>query len=257
MSELNPAVEVVQDTGVALDDATIETPNNMVEVEESGQALTELLEQSATEVEQDKTPAKEPGWVRKRIDSALQKQLPEMVAVEVAKVRAEYEAKIQPLLERQLTRDAADLVSQGEFKSQERALEYLRLKQGLPVQAPVETAIPRNERGQFVAQEEIPQDVRERAAHLMAQAEYAKKMDDIDPMSIYRSDPNVARLVNSGQWDFADVVKAAKNGQAAPAPIRSSNAATPQKRGPLELTSEEFRKLNENLGKGVRVDMRR
>lgn len=250
--------------GVGLDDATVETPNNMSVEAPEGQALSELLE-SPAEPETTAPPAKEPGWVRKRIDSALQKQLPDMVAAEAAKIRAEYEAQLKPLREAQLVRDADELVQQGEFKSKERALEYLRLKQGLPQAAQPQTA--RNEKGQFTPTEagtaqpaqptqDIPQDIQERASRLMAQAEYAKKVDDIDPLEIYRSDPDVAQLVNSGQWDFADVVKAAK-GQPVPRPVYSSNAAVPKKRNPLELSKDEWDRLNENLAKGVKVDMRR
>jgi hypothetical protein len=254
MSELNSET-VVESTGaLALDDATQETPNNLQESAPEGQALSDLLSEPEPEKE-TAPPSKEPGWVKKRIDSALQKQLPEMVAAEAAKIRAEYEAQLKPLREAQLSRDADELVQQGEFKSKERALEYLRLKQGMPT-PPVQDEPVRNERGQFVAKETIPPEVKARADRLMAQAEYAKKMDNIDPLEIYRSNPDVARLVNSGEWDFSDVVKAAK-GQPTPTPVYTSNAATPSRRGPHELSKDEWARLNENLAKGVKVDMRR
>ena len=267
MSELiNQTVEQEPAGGIGLDDATLETPNNLgTDPEPEGQALSDLLEQTAqapeAEAETEQTsrpPNKEPGWVKKRIDSALQKELPNLVAAEVAKVKAEYEAQIKPLREAQLARDADELVKQGEFRSKDIALEYLRMKQGLPVQAPVTpTASPRAEAEAREA-DAVPPDIRARAARLMDQAEYAKKIDGIDPLAIYHSDPEVQRKVNSGQWDFTDVVMAAKGQTASPpSPIHSSNAALPQKRGPLELSSKELQTLNENLRKGVKVDMRR
>lgn len=263
MSELiNQAVEQEITGGIGLDDATLETPNNLgTEAEPEGQGLAELLEQTAVEPtseaapeHESRPPNKEPGWVKKRIETALEKALPERINAEIAKVRAEYEAQIRPLREAQLSRDADDLVKQGEFKSRDIALEYLRMKQGLPVQ-PQPKAQPAPE---APAAETIPSEVKARAADLMAQDRYAQKMDGISPLSIYRSDPRVAEMVNSGQWDFSDVVKAAKQGgQATPTPVYSSNAAAPKKRGPLELSHEEFQRLNENLAKGVKVDMRR
>lgn len=246
---MSETVEEIQG-GIVLDDAVQDTPSNVAEEQPEGPSISEVLEQK----EPAKEPAKEPGWVKKRIESALEKRLPELLAVEREKLRAEYDLRLKPLLEAQMERDAADLVAQGEFKSKDRALEYLRLKQGVPIPPSVPNEVPRNERGQFAKPDP---EVRERAARLFAQAEYALEMDGIDAMEIYRTDAEVARKVNSGEWDFKDVVRAVKAAQSVPPPIRSSNAAMPQKRGPMDLSKEEFRKLNDNLAKGVKVDMRR
>lgn len=250
---MSETVEEIQG-GIVLDDAVQDTPSNVAEEQPEGPSISEVLEQK----EPAKEPAKEPGWVKKRIESALEKRLPELLAAEREKLRAEYDLRLKPLLEAQMERDAADLVAQGEFKSKDRALEYLRLKQGVPApQAVPQSAsneVSRNERGQFAKPDP---EVRERAARLFAQAEYALEMDGIDAMEIYRTDAEVARKVNSGEWDFKDVVRAVKAAQSVPPPIRSSNAAMPQKRGPMDLSKEEFRKLNDNLAKGVKVDMRR
>lgn len=220
---------------ISLDAATVETPLNSIVETTEGTQLSELLKEEPKE-----TPKSEPGWVKKRIDSALQKEMPQRIAEVETRLRAEYEAKIKPLLDAQLERDAADLVKEGEFKSKERALEYLRLKGGLPV-----------EKKESPKEEPIPEHIVARADALLAQAEYARKMDGIDPMEIYKTSPEIADKVNSGEWDFADVVKAMKG--KTPSPIYSSNAASPQKRGILDLTPEEFKKLNENLAKGNKV----
>lgn len=250
---MSETVEEIQG-GIVLDDAVQDTPSNVAEEQPEGPSISEVLEQKEPAKESAKEPAKEPGWVKKRIESALEKRLPELLAAEREKIRAEYDLRLKPLLEAQMERDAADLVAQGEFKSKDRALEYLRLKQGVPIPPSVPSEAPRNERGQFVKPDP---EVRERAARLFAQAEYALEMDGIDAMEIYRTDAEVARKVNSGEWDFKDVVRAVKAAQSVPPPIRSSNAAMPQKRGPMDLSKEEFRKLNDNLAKGVKVDMRR
>lgn len=235
--------------GIGLDAATFETPNNLVtEPQPEGESLAELLGKNEQEPEKDsRPPNKEPGWVQKRIDGALQKKLPDLVAAAEARIRAEYDAKMKPLLEYQLTREAEELVRDGEFKSKERALEYLRLKGGLPT-PPVKAETPKETKAE-------PNEFEVRADALLAQAEYAKKMDGIDPYEIYKSSQEVQDKVNSGEWDFADVVKAVKGSgtKSTPAPIYTSNNASPQKQGIHDLTPQAWQKLNENVRKGVKV----
>ena len=44
------------------------------------------------ELQDETPPKKEPGWIKKRVESAVQKQLAESEA----RIRAEYEAKMAP-----------------------------------------------------------------------------------------------------------------------------------------------------------------
>lgn len=233
--------------GIGLDAATFETPNNLVtEPQPEGESLAELLGKNEQEPEKDsRPPNKEPGWVQKRIDGALQKKLPDLVAAAEARIRAEYDAKMKPLLEYQLTREADELVRDGEFKSKERALEYLRLKGGVP--APV-TPVKAEVKAE-------PNEYEARADALLTQAQTAKLLYGIDPMEIYKSSPEVAQKVNSGEWDFDSIVQAVRlqAKSPTPSPVYSSNGASPQKQGIHELTPEAWQKLNENVRKGVKV----
>jgi hypothetical protein len=146
-------------------------------------------------------------------------------------------------------------VSEGEFKSRERALEYVRLKGGVPQtppQAPQETPA-RDAQGKFVSKDETES----RAQILWAQAKAIKAATNIDVMEAYRSDPSVRQRILNGA-DFSEIVpELIGEPKQPPAPMRSPNNAVPPKRGPLELSSEELERLDRNLERGVRVDMRR
>lgn len=247
---------------ITLDAAVSEerpTPNPAIE---QGIALDEALkppEPAAEEQEKaDAAAPKEPRYVQKRIAEALEKAVPKAIQEAVAQVRAEYEKQIAPLREAQLNRDADDLVKSGEFKNRDRALEYLRLKQGVPpVQQTQEQ--PRDDGGKFA---KAPDNtVKARAEMLMQQAKTIQELTGTDILAAFNSDPVLKQKVISGEWDFIAAAKSLQSptpiptagAQAAPSPVRTANSATPQQKPWDKLTHDDLENLNKKLEQGWRV----
>jgi hypothetical protein len=198
--------------GIVLDDA-VQAPETPEEVD------------SSTEPQQ-----KEPGWYKARFAHDLEK--------ERKKWEAEQEEKLAPIYEYMMDREANELVSQGEFKSLDRAKEYLRMKKGMPVEQP---------------QENDPM-VQARADLLAKQAEKIKANRGLDVMSAFNSDPDVKQRILSGEWDFYDVAETMKKPLA---PVRSSNGAGVSNLSIQNMSDEQFQKLQANLAKGGKYDMRK
>lgn len=202
--------------------------------------ITEITEEPQPEQQQ-----KEPGYIRQRIDKAVAKAL--------ADQRAEFERMLEPLRDSMYERQAAQLVEQGEFKSQERALEYVRMKAGASVSAvpqPEPEPTPRDEQGRFVPREDPK--ARARAELLSQQAEKIKNNRGIDVMQTFNDDPTVQQKVLSGEWDFYDVAEYHRP----MAPMRSPNGANTGAFNVSNMSDEQFDRLLANLAAGKKYDAR-
>ena len=225
------------------DDAVL-TP--VTETEEThAQPLTDI-----TEEPQETPPAKEPGWIRGRIDKAVSKALQE----QETRLRAEFDSILNPIRESVLDRQAEDLVAEGEFKSKERALEYLKLKGGISLETPQEQKPPRNAQGQFVSPNQ--QEVDFKAQLLANQAAKIKAKSGVDVMAYFNQNDNIRTQVLSGQMDFYDVLETVQSRQNVPAPIRQSNGANVGSVSVANMTDAQFKKLQENLARGIVYDAR-
>lgn len=223
------------------DDAVL-TP--VTETEEThAQPLTDITEET-----QETPPAKEPGWIRGRIDKAVSKALQE----QETRLRAEFDSILNPIRESVLDRQAEDLVAEGEFKSKERALEYLKLKGGISLETPQEQ--PRNAQGQFVSPNQ--QEVDFKAQLLANQAAKIKAKSGVDVMAYFNQNDNIRTQVLSGQMDFYDVLETVQSRQSVPAPIRQSNGANVGSVSVANMTDAQFKKLQENLARGIVYDAR-
>lgn len=223
------------------DDAVL-TP--VTEAEEThAQPLTDITEET-----QETPPAKEPGWIRGRIDKAVSKALQE----QETRLRAEFDSILNPIRESVLDRQAEDLVAEGEFKSKERALEYLKLKGGISLETPQEQ--PRNAQGQFVSPNQ--QEVDFKAQLLANQAAKIKAKSGVDVMAYFNQNDNIRTQVLSGQMDFYDVLETVQSRQSVPAPIRQSNGANVGSVSVANMTDAQFKKLQENLARGIVYDAR-
>lgn len=225
------------------DDAVL-TP--VTETEEThAQPLTDITEET-----QETPPAKEPGWIRGRIDKAVSKALQE----QETRLRAEFDSILNPIRESVLDRQAEDLVAEGEFKSKERALEYLKLKGGISLETPQEQKPPRNAQGQFVSTNQ--QEVDFKAQLLANQAAKIKAKSGVDVMAYFNQNDNIRTQVLSGQMDFYDVLETVQSRQNVPAPIRQSNGANVGSVSVANMTDAQFKKLQENLARGIVYDAR-
>lgn len=200
-------------------------------------------------------PAGDTGWFKKRMDDAVRKATPEIEA----RVRGQYEAEMQTLRDTvaklqsaQLEREAEGLVASGEFKSLERATEYLKLKGGLPIEEKKQVPA-RDDNGRFVS-------AQQRANELFAEAQTIKDTTGVDVYAMYTEDPEVKQKILSGEWRFKDVYNAHMEQEAkkaTPAPVRSSNGMKLGDVSISKMNSASFDQLNSLLAKGTKIDMRR
>ena len=234
-------------------DETEEDLEAFVDDQDSGES-----EQSEEQPEEPKATAKkEPGYVRDRIDKAVQKALTQERDTIRESLRAEMEAQYAPIRDRLLEMDAKELVRQGEFKSIERAKEYLQLKQGI---TPQENKQPRNEQGRFVSREEQAEydKTRGRISELQRQADKIKEKQGIDVIAEYNRNEKVRKAIISGEMDFYDVAESMKPKKRPPSPTRSPNGVNGV--GPQSITSmsdAQFKKMDKMLDEGVRFTIRR
>ena len=170
---------------------------------------------------------------------------------------AQVEAQYAPIRDRLLEMDAQELVRTGEFKSIERAKEYLQLKQGMPTES-VEQ--PRDEQGRYTSVQDAiaTAKVEARIEELKIQAEKIKADSDIDVIAEYNNNPKVKEAIINGEMDFYDVAKQMKGKKRPPSPSRSPNGVNGI--GPQSISSmsdAQFRKMDKMLDQGVRFTIRR
>lgn len=233
--------------------------------------LADVIGVETGKQEQVQTPAseaipdQEPGWYAKRR------------AKDRADWEAENNAKMAPVLsqlaqlqEYRLGVEADKLVASGKISDRDMAIDYLRSKEGMPAPTTNAATTPaRDERGRFVstdnnptASKEIPADLQQRANELYAQAKTLQKFSGVDVLGVYRANPEYMERVNSGEWDMADVLKASQSSNTTaspvntPAPVRSSNGNGIGSVDFHNMADEQFKKVNEALSRGGKIDMR-
>lgn len=235
---------------------TESAPDDAAQAQNEGESLATLTaEQPAA---QEEAPAQEPGWIKQRIGKAVEKA----VTAAKAEVRAEYEAMLAPIRESVLERQAQELVQSGEFKSLERAKEYVRLKNGVPSEPTKnepQNNPPRDSQGRFQSKEDP--DTRARASLLAQQAQKIKTNRGVDVMQAFNSDPGIQSRILSGEWDFYDVADYLDAGQqprrSVPTPMRSPNGAAASPVSIANMSDEQFERLQQNLARGARYDLRK
>lgn len=226
--------------------------------EDTSEPISEALNEQPQETPQAEQPVqqpKEPGWVKGRIDAAVNKAIRESEA----RIRGEYEQRISRMQETIWDREAQDLVTAGEFKSLDMAKEYIRLKGGAPAAA-TNTEPPRDEQGRFTSKQQGDDPVvTARAQMLASQAQKIKEKRGVDVMQAFNSDPDVKQKVVSGEWDFYDVAEQLGNSMRkhVPAPVRSPNGANTASFSFSNMTDEQWKRFNQRLEGGAVFDMRK
>ena len=237
----------------ALPEAVVE------ETDDSSESLESLTGEeqadSAEPAQKDSPSASEPGWIKQRISKAVDKA----VAQALAQQREEFERQMAPLREKALNDEAKELVRQGEFKSLDRAKEYLQLKQGLPVSntQPAEQEQPRNNKGQFATKDDPV--VSARIEILGHQADKIKASTGVDVIAEFESNKEIKQKVISGEMDFYDVAEAMKQQpkKRPPTPMRSPNGASGQSPNAIEsMSDEQFARMEKRIKEGARYSLR-
>lgn len=206
---------------------------------------------------------KQGGWIQRRIQEGVQKGLQQALTEERARIAAEYDAKLRPLREAVLIREAEDLVRSGKVASRDLALEYLRLKNGIEQDVPQAQQQMRNERGQFVSREQVQlqaqtQETERYGNMLIAQVKAIEAATGLNVMDVYNADPEVKQRILNREWDFADVAKhmTGQTPSGLPSPTRRPNGGGPAARSVNDLTGEQFSKMQKYLERGGVIDMR-
>lgn len=247
----------VQDEGFGAEDLLseeiVEEPqDDSVSLEE---VLNETEQGESGEQPQSAGGKQEPGYVRSRIDKAVQKA----VAETEARLTAQFEAQMAPYREQMLNAQAQELLASGKVKDLETAKELVRYRQGQPQTQPAESQ-PRNEKGQFTAQEESSSAASERVRMLKHQADRIKAAGGPDVIAATQNDEEIKQKIINGEIDFYDVAEQLKqNGgrRKPPSPMRSPNGASGAQKTAIEsMTDEQFARLVKKVQGGARYSMR-
>ena len=197
---------------------------------------------TAGDENQETEQTNEPGWIKQRVNKEVNKA----VQATEQRLMAEYEAKLAPLRESMMERQAEELVKQGEFRNIARAKEYLRLGGRVTLEE------PSNRR------EGQPADP-EANARIKVLAKQADKLAKrgTDVMAVLNENPQIRNKVMSGEWDMYDVVEAMNTPQRkAPPAVRSANNGNAPAMDIRSMSDAQFKKLQENLRKGKSYDLR-
>lgn len=225
--------------------------------EETAEPISEISE-IANPVPTEEQP-KEPGWIKKRVESAAAKAAALAVQETETRLRAEFEAELRPYREAELNRQAESLVASGAIRDKEMALEFLKLKGGQSVSVPAteqSKEYSRDAQGRFAPKQPEPQQQNETDAKLSYRAEFlaaqVEKLQQrgLDVKAVFDNNPEIQRRVLNGEWDFYDVAEAMTQ-RRTPLPVRQTNGAGFG--GNLDISSmtdEQFARLNARLAKG-------
>lgn len=250
------------DTEVAGDDALQE---DLVEESDDSQSIEDFTSEEddaqpaeEEEPQQDKG-ASEPGWIKKRVDKAVQKA----VAETEARMQAMFDAQMAPIREKLLEDEANKLVKNGTVKDLETAKELVRYRQG---QNPVPTqqqgdSQPRNEKGQFTSEPERDPAIQAQIDMLQHQADRILDGGGPDVIEAFRNDPNIKEKVIRGEMDFYDVAEYLEDIQEQrrkpPAPMRSPNGASGSEKSTIaSMSDEQFERFEKKVSSGVRYSVK-
>ena len=180
-----------------------------------------------------------------------------------AEERKGYQERLAKYEQMELEAEARKFAQEKKIP-EEIALDYMRMKKGMPAAAEQ----PRDDNGRFAAQAE-PQgspdaDTQARAVALMTQAEAFEKMSDgavtkAAILDAFQNDSEVRQKVVSGEWDFTDVGRSLRGDSRQRAP-RVSRTASNGKIGTstfIGMSDDDFASFDERIRQGAVFDARR
>lgn len=252
--EINEAMVEQQETETATDDTLQEV---LVEDTDESESLESALQEDSEEQEkpQQQPSQSEPGWIRKRVDKAVQKA----IADTEARMQANFDKQLAPYRDQLITMEANELVRSGKVKDLETAKELVRYRKGQP-QIEAQPEQPRNEKGQFAAMQGDDRDpaIQAQIDMLTHQANRIKERTGVDVIAEFQTNEEVRKKVSSGDWDFYDVAEAlAKPKKRPPSPVRSPNGVSgSEKSAIMSMTKEQFKKFDEKISGGARYSVK-
>lgn len=175
-----------------------------------------------------------------------------------------YQERLAKYEQMELEAEAKDFAQKNNVP-ENFALEYLRMKKGMPV-----AQQPRDDAGRFAAQPQSDvadpelESAQARAQTLMTQAEAFEKMsngavtrDAI--LDAFQNDAEMHRKVVSGEWDFTDIGRALGDidQQRAPKVARSASRGKIGNSTFLSMSEDDFAKFDRQISTGAIFDARR
>ena len=242
-----------EDFDAEADDTLPEDIEEEQDESESLDSLTEEEEEQEPAAEPETPSASEPGWIKQRVNKAVQKA----VAETERRMQAMFDQQMAPIREKMLNDEAREMVQKGLIKDLETAKELIRYRQGQP-QAPVQQEQPRNDQGQFAPKQDPVTSTRvDMLAH---QADAIKAETGFDVIDVFTNDEDIKQRVISGELDFYDVARMMNgSGQKRPpAPMRSPNGASGsvQPNAIQNMSDEQFERMEKKIREGARYSLR-
>ena len=239
------------DTSVEADDTLQE---DLVEETDESESIESVIEDEDTQPEEEpeEQGTSEPGWIKKRVAKEVEKA----VARTRAEMQAMFDEQMAPIREQMIENQAKELVRNGTVKDLDTAKELVRYRQGQ--QPTVQQEQPRNDKGQFVSQEDAAQDasINTMINMLQRQVDYIKAQGGPDVVREYQNNPEIHEKVNSGEMDFyqvAEYMKSQKPKRKPPAPMRSPNGASGSEKSTIaNMSDEQFDKFDKKVSGGAR-----
>ena len=172
--------------------------------------------------------------------------------------KAQYEARIQKLMEYEI-KDEAKKLAEQEHISEAIAERLIRAERGVPGSAqptePTQSAQPRDAQGRFVSRTQ--DDSEAYAQKLLDQANTIKRLTGQDMMALYNSDKSIQDRILSREVDFYGLAEEMRGQKQMPPVVRSANGQANRHRSIADLTDEQFDELDRRLEQGAVFDMRR
>ena len=253
---MEPNETMVEEFG----DMTADDALDEIVAEDTGEpdeSLESFLGEEAP-AEESKEPqpqgTSEPGWIKKRVDKAVQKAIAETEA----RMQASFDKQMAPLREQMLNTEAQALVSKGIVKDLETAKELVRYRQGgmPPVADNGTEGQPRNERGQFTSAPKEDPATAARIEMLKHQADRIRGNKGPDVIAEFNGNDEIKQKVISGEMDFYDVaefMRTRSTRKRPPAPTRSPNGVSETPSGAImSMSDDQFDKLVERVRGGTR-----
>lgn len=235
------------------------------EEEEQAESLDSLMdgeteaEEEETEEQTENPPAREePGYVRGRIEKAVQKVRAEYDQ-QIADLKASFEAQMAPIRERMLEDQAQELVRSRKIADIETAREFVRMKSGQPAAQPVQQPVqPMQNGGQIAAQEDPV--ISARISMLEHQVDRISDSGGPDVIDAFMNNEEIKEAVVAGEMDFYDVanwLSSQQQRRRPPSPMRSPNGASVQNPNAISnMTDEQFEKMERRIKEGARYELK-
>lgn len=250
----NEETMVVEETPQAEADDTLQ--EGLTEAPDESEHLDSVFaEEEEAPAEEPEKPEKqgtsEPGWIKQRVQKAVDKALAE----QEAKLTAMFEERMRPIREKMIEDEAQELVRSRKVADIETARELVRFRQG---QAPAPKAEqPRSENGQFAPKNNTDSDPATMAKidMLKHQAERIRANGGPDVIAEFTSNKEIHDAVINGQMDFYDVAEQMRTEpkKKPPAPMRSPNGASGSEKSTIaSMSSEQFERLERKIKEGAR-----